>query len=344
MSGLRLPPGGISVCPECGRRVGGRRELLRSPRRVRWARLALAAGLALAAAYPYARSGRWVRHLPTVVLAATERLPPHWRPARVRRELESRLYSGVDETSQSVMIPRLIADLRADDRGGNALRAVWLLTSFGEAAVPALERSLASDDWQERHLAAAALADIPGYEPVDAMLRVCVEGLRDDSLPYESAGRGRRYLTYSGILNARTGTIYLAHHADQAAPFLERGLESDDPQQRLLCAVVVAYTGPERLRDEAVAVFLPCLRDNKAPGDAVIAAPALYRLGGLAEPHLRALAGSGDRQERRLAARVLAQFDLDRRIRALPPGTPGLPPDDHRIIADLTSLHFGSLR
>lgn len=314
LRGLAAAPDGSVTCPECGRRVRGTREMARSARRWRRGRIALTAALVIVAAsrHPLVREGRWVRYAGTTPLVMIERVMGVHSPRGVRDEVGGRVARSMLSAEQTrLLLPRLIADLAADDHRWNADRAMRLLRDADPAAVPALEAALESADWQQRQFAAHVLRRVPGYEPSDAMLRVCAEGLRDDALL-----QGPR--TYTWVNNAQEGAVYLQRVGPRAARFVTPGLSSADVQERLLCAAVAGFAGCHDLADRAVPILLDHLRDNTMTGDAQIAAPALFRFGPDIIPWLEPFEHSEDRQQRALVRLILHHLRTPR---------PSRPPD-----------------
>jgi hypothetical protein len=264
-----------------------------------------------------------VRWAPSGAIVHVERALGAATPGPIRDEVVLRLEAGaLNAGATSTAIGSLIHDLRSDNTPGNAGRAGYLLAGLGRAALPALERALASEDWQERQLAAAALRHIPWYDPSDRMLRVTVEGLRDDDLPMERASPMlRRRGAYTGVANACDGVAYLVDHPGGTGPILRAGMEKGDPQQRLLCAVVAGRAGMTELLPVAAPILIEHLRANHIAGDAKLATPALLAFGEGVVPLLGPVLDSPDRQQRELARLVLIDLgaihppDADERFR-----------------------------
>ncbi len=226
----------------------------------------------------------------------------------LHRELALRVRRGELQPWQNgALAVGLVRALRDDDVRGNATRALSLLRRLGNEAVPALERGLTSDDWQQRQLCAAVLRHMRGYEPSDRLLAVTVEGLRDDELPFDHR---RRYTR--GANNAWSGFFYLLRHGRGATPHLSAGLDSDDSQQRWLCARAAAAAGLVTLVDRAAPELVAHLRDNTIRGDAGEAQHALRQYGEAARPYLESALGSPDEQQCRLAGELLEELDRAR--------------------------------
>jgi hypothetical protein len=312
-----MPAGGVT-CPECGRVTASARERLRHPYRWRAGRLGLILVVLAGAAHlaPLARGTAWQRRVPTTVLIVAKRVLRADLPTRFRRELTRRVEKGhLSEWQKRRLLPALVADLRDDGVRNNATAAAGALWSFGELGRRQLERCLESSDYQERQYAAARIVrawadrywfergqpfwgDGPGEPPEvtvsDALLRVCVEGLADDS-SWDSGGE----------YNAWSGYRLLEEFPVRSRPLVAEGLRSGDMQQRLLCAGLAARMRDEGLTPLAVPILLGHLGDNTYCGDAMFAARALRWMGDAVRPALEAAAGSGDEQQRRCVAILL---------------------------------------
>ena len=197
---------------------------------------------------------------------------------------------------ETLQIRWLVGDLRDDPFRFNAMEAMWRLRDFGDAALPALREALASEDWQQRQMAAHLLRRMDPDPPGDAMLRVCVEGLANDGLPYGPRRRpgGRGSFTY--VNNANAGVLYLIEHAAAAEPWLLEAIEGGDAQQRFLAAFVLGTAGRGEHAAVVADALLPHLEDNRIRGDGLMAGSALFCLGIEIEPHLRAARPTADEQ------------------------------------------------
>lgn len=207
-------------------------------------------------------------------------------------------------------VDTLIGELRSDRTRFNARRACEQLLAIGRPAVGPLKGVLDAEDHQQRHMAADVLIhlghgwrdDPVRVQPTPAMLRVVVEGLRNDTLP---VGEAVDELRDSFTFNARHGTEYLIDHIDLAEPLLAEALGSEDGQQQFLAACLLGWAGRTDYTDRIVAILLPHLRDNDLVSDALLAAPALYRLGERARPYLEAAVPQADAQQRRILELIL---------------------------------------
>jgi hypothetical protein len=213
--------------------------------------------------------------------------------------------------------PQVIVQAFADDNMRfNATRMMWNFYVARNrndggvlaSAIPALEEALFSPDWQQRQFCAAALRCLPYYNPSERMLDVTVEGLRNDELP-----RGLRLAdgarTWSPVSNATAGTTYLLGHADLASDFLLDGLESDDDQQRFLCAYILGMSGHTRALPLAAEILIEHLQDNDIDGDAVWATAALYRFGPRVIPILERVRPADEQQRRAVSLILLDLLD-----------------------------------
>lgn len=194
-----------------------------------------------------------------------------------------------------------------------------------EAATAGLETALDSPDRQCRQLAAHLLrarsrrgrtaADEHGlrrlspYLPPDRLFAVTIEGLADDTLPWDS-GRQRQTL----IDNAYSGVDFLAENSARAESFCDMALGSGDRQQRLLSAALLSFTAEDKRIDRVAPVLIEQLGSDEAEGNAVLAAKALLALGPGALPFVDKGSESRDSQ-RAISCELL-------RVRFLEPATP----------------------
>lgn len=311
LRGLPRTPSNLTTCPECAR-ASLPHQAIRKARRWRPTGfgLLLIAATVTTRMEPFFGSGRFTTYLPNTPLLALARIPARFRPHRVNSELDVRRAAGILSQRQTRwLVSALVADLHDDSAAGNASQALGSLIAIGRAAVPALLAGLDSPDWQQRQLAASVLRDLD-QPPTDALLRVTVEGLHDDDLPFsKSAG------TATWVSNGREGIRYLIEHADVADPYLLVGLTSDDAQQRLMSAVVAGFAGRTGLIPLAVPVLLQNLRDDGTWGNAIAATAALGHFGPAAAPWIMTQTCSPDPQQRRMARLILVDL-------LAPPATP----------------------
>jgi len=286
---------GAITCPECGRTFGIVRRLLTRPVHVRFFAPSIGAlivAAALLAMHP-PNIARAVRAVPTPVLMAGDRwLGVQW-PVRLQRELRRRHREGDLSPSQDrAMIPLLVRDLRDDKIRFNAIDARWLLTALGDDAVPHMLAALESDDSQQRREAAGILRGL-GHPPSAALLHVSFDDLRHDSVPR----------------SATSAASYLLKHLDLAETHVRRGLASDDHQQRLICAGLLAMGGRTRYTDKVMPILIAHMADNRSSGDATFAVQAIGGLGEAALPHLLPYLDAPDDQQREIARFLAVKFD-----------------------------------
>ena len=194
----------------------------------------------------------------------------------------------------------LIAALKSDAvrwNAGDALRTLWFMESPPKRQ---LQKALYSTDYQQRQAAADVLRYRFPLETTDQLLKVSIEGLRDDRFP-----RNRKDHTYTYIFNASRGAVFLAKHAHAAREQLIRHLSSDDLQQRFLCAYALAMNGIQEDLGKTASVLLPHLRDNKIRKDACLASAALFRLGPGVKPQLLKALPAADTQQRALIELII---------------------------------------
>jgi hypothetical protein len=270
-----LPTDSPITCPECGHQIVSLAEALRTTRRARILPMALALLMAAACAGQYLYSWKWLPHAPNMVLVAAETLPARYRISRLGRELDRRFWRNqLGQTSGRALMPLLVRDLKDDDVRSNADRAINYLTRFRTDAVPHLRKALRSSDWQQRQLAAHILRQVRQYAPCDDLLRITIEGLRDDNLPHTSAANGSRTGRCLWVNNAHERIEYLVKHPQISRPYLAEAMRSDDPQQRYYAAVIAARTRDLSLIEPAAEILIERLaqrRGNYNPSDALTA-------------------------------------------------------------------------
>ena len=297
---------GAVRCPECGEVIQPRR-LLMSPMRFRPGRMAFASLLLCMGCLGFMsdRGDGWIRYAPTYTLVGIQETGVAWQESSMRRELARRVNTGRESGWVSHRLAAfLVNDLRDDNVDWNAIDAVEQLGRMGTSALPALRGALTSSDAQQRKYAFVTLARIEramDLSPPDGQtIAVAIESLRDDA-----------YEAY--VANAGAGFEYLYRHARETAEIqwaVVRALRTtDDPQQRLLCALLCGYCGFERGLRDAYPILIECLEDNDVAADARAAAPALAGFGPAVIPFLEATRrGSTDPQQRILIDLIL--FDL----------------------------------
>jgi hypothetical protein len=302
---------GTVTCPECGGRIRRERMLARIGR-LRLAAMAVAClmtatGMMLAG---LARSGSLMPMIPATALIAAENALGERTPREVRRELRARIDTdGLFDWQTRAAIDLLIRDLRHDARRWNALKAQTQLCRLGALADTALLRALEADDPQQRQFAASVLQSRSDLAPPESLLRVSVEGLRQD----------RRI---PDLYNALRSVRYLLSRVHAAEEQLVRGLRGGDAQQRLLCAYIIGAAGLTARADEAAPILVEHLRSNTISRDGMWALVALARLGRSALPHLLEQAASDDLQQRTAVTYLIALAEHDGRgpRPRMPPG------------------------
>ncbi len=243
----------------------------------------VALGLLLATT-GFVRDGRWIARLPNVALVATKRLAGSHTPPRIESEIQMRLIdrrlvptpafspspAPLDWTTRT-LIDAWVQDLASDAQDRNAMQAAWQLRSIGLSSIPALRKALDSPDWQQRQLAAYVLRELRD-DPSEALLRVSVEALQDDALPY---GQGHN----TCFSNANQSTQYLIEFARLAEPMLAEAMKSSDTQQRWLSACIAGLAHREALADRAVPILFDHIGDNHIAFDAKHCLAALCHFG-----------------------------------------------------------------
>ncbi len=179
---------------------------------------------------------------------------------------------------------QLVAALTSDNVRMNAERASWALLDTNNPPLRLLEKALDSHDYQQRQFAANILRYHSKKEPSLRLLEVTIEGLRDDNLPNdENPVRS----TCNFLFNAANGIRFLVRHIDIAKSLVMKGLDSEDQQQRFLCAYALGMNEITNRLKETVSILVFHLRDNEIPEDACMACAALFRLGPVTAPLLR---------------------------------------------------------
>lgn len=271
-----------------------------------------------------------MRILPIIIIAAfTAAAHAQYRP------LSKRDYP-IDTT---LTLDQLIAELRDDDYRKNATLAMQAILSYPTSPLDKLYETLDHPEWQTRQIACYLIWRVrdtqeflgsSDKETIDSIKRyskhlrelqswrltetppiterlveVTIEGLRDDQTPHEHAER--RALMYR---NAEWGLRVLTPHASGWIPQLREALTSDDHQQRLIAAMIVARSNTTELIEPACAILLPHLRDNDIRQDAIYALWALSQFDSNIIPILQRQLPRADQQQRELIQLlILNQMD-----------------------------------
>lgn len=246
------------------------------------------------------------------VLAAPPVAPPAAQPVT----------DGEARRAEAARVGELIEHLRSNDTRWDAIRAMHAIHGVSPAPLAALEAALNSEDFQQRQLAAALLRDAlfpagrwgwfdrdgeaPSTEPDQRvsrrLLEVTIEGLRDDTIPWD----GTRNVM---VANASGGFRFLVRYASQAVDLLEAGCRSSDEQQRLICALALGFGRVSSAAELVAETLLPHLRDNDILGDALWAVRALYLTGRQVIPYLMQALPEADDQQRSLIELLIRDFD-----------------------------------
>ncbi len=194
-------------------------------------------------------------------------------------------------------VAQLVRDLEADDVRWNATRAVQTLQTHPDAARPLLMQALQSPDWQQRQYAFLVLATDSDCPITESMIQTAVEALRDDHMGSRARAADGSRETWD---NAKAACDYLVGVGHVSEFELASALLSDDAQQRFLAAYCLGMMGSNIAVEHCAAELLPHLRDNDIDFDAVMAAPALYRLGPAVMPALLRARPGADQQQAEL--------------------------------------------
>jgi len=233
-------------------------------------------------------------------------------------------------------LEELIAELGDDDVKNNATGAIDAIMAYPTSPVERLFVALDDPDWQTRQIACNLIWNIrTAHEPIeskndmfrtsawrwqikttdpqwrstdipavtDRLVAVTIEGFRDDDTPYERSKN--RALMYTNAVHGMFRIIPIAH---QWRDELERAMESDDAQQRLVAAIVLAQAGVEQSIERVCQILLPHLRDNDIEEDAKFCVWALTGYGKELIPVLKRALPDADSQQHDLL--TLLMLDL----------------------------------
>lgn len=294
----RMPLDHSVTCPECGRVVRRRRELIAHP--AAWSPVGMATVLLLGAwllhRHPPLDGGLLVASASTDVLLSGEGVLGTTTPIEIRDELRRRAMDhrmSPEEIRRFVVL--LVNDLRDDRLVGNAKDAMEKLAIFGAFDAAPLLAALDSADRQQRRLAAGILREMPGVgleaDPPESLIRVTIEDLRDDGIAW----------------NSHEARSYLATHIARAAPWLVAALDSDDDQQRqaamrLLRDATEHPAVTPAVRARIIRAEVADLANETSDSTAWVAFHSLRRHAAEVEPFLAEGMRLGDGRTRLLAA------------------------------------------
>lgn len=231
----------------------------------------------------------------------------------------------------------LIDDLRDDEVRWNAIAAMDAILLADASPVGMLQQALESGDRQQRQLAGFLLRRIirratpfwysdqsvedlvrdgrlpswwldPKPDVTEALLRVSVEALSADDMPYQRRGNVMVY-------NAASAVPFLVEHVEAARSLLVEAAAGDGRQARWLAAWCLGTGGVSDEAGLVCAIMIPHLRDNEIEGDAVHACAAIYRLGPAAVPYLREALADADEQQRALIELLVRDIEAPPRTR-----------------------------
>ncbi|MGI9015407.1 MAG: HEAT repeat domain-containing protein [Phycisphaerales bacterium] len=302
-------------CPECGREISRRNQLKRDQRGWRLIPLGLAlCALSLSMLGFLFRDTDPIRTVPTWVLLRLNPMLDHESIVPVLRELHRRWSEeAIGQSDHELLAYTLAEGLRSDAVAWNAYQSRFSLYMLGADATPALEASLHSSDWQQRQLAAHMLRDLCRKHqtpPSDRLIEITIEGLHDDNVE---------------VRNESDGVAFLVNYPAQAREQLQHVVQtSKDPQQRLLAAAVLGFSGDSRSMSVAVPVLVDHLRDNDVGYDGVLALSALYRFGPDVLSHLQPFADHTDAQAQTAIRWLIWKLETDANLR---PKSERPPPD-----------------
>ncbi len=291
LTGLTPDEAGAVCCPECGT-VSLPHRRLRGGRR--WRPIVFAVlpfGLAFGGvAFGWVASGRWTASAPTPALILFEYGPAARRLTSVLDELSRRVGAGeVGPIFGRWHAARLAADLDGtqptlEQRAKADLALLWPISRR------ALESLLAGPDPEARAYAADLLRDYCKLDPPALLLEASLEDL----------GRDRAF----SDAQSRRAAAFFCVRPDRAGPYLSRGMKSDDPQRRLLCAAIAGDCGLNALLPDAAPILLEHIRTDRITANERIAAPALYRFGPSVLPWLERACADEDELRRAIALSI----------------------------------------
>jgi hypothetical protein len=203
---------------------------------------------------------------------------------------------------QAAAIRRAIDQLRDDNIRGNAMHACNDLWEHVCEASAFLEEALLSSDYQQRQTAAELLRYCDTYRPSDTFLNVLLERLGAYGFDAEMAHLATPGSAYTYLRDATND--YYRFKSD-----LIQNLRSNDPQERLFSALILAERGEREFAATLAPILIPHLADNDLPRDGGLAAYALYRLGESVRLYLTPLLDSDDAQQADVARLIIHQLD-----------------------------------
>ena len=287
------------TCPECGRCVHSRRELLRGAWNLRplgMAAVAFLVALALHRHPPF-DGAALVALASTDVLLRGESSFGTGTPIEIRDELRRRAMDHeMSEGEIRRFVALLVHDLRDDGLVGNAKDAMRKLAIFGTFDPQPLLDALTAPDRQQRRLAAEVVRELPGIglgveHPPAALIAASIEDLRDDEISW----------------NSQAAWDYLASHRQAAIPGLKVAIDSDDAQQRRNAMEILRSFGDDPaigpdVRRKLLVASIGDLASNASSGDAWVAFRYLRANAGRARDLLADAMVKGDGRTRLLAA------------------------------------------
>ena len=234
------------------------------------------------------------------------------------------LVNCTETFDHSYTLDELLDQFRDDDIRWNYTKAASVFWSHPDLTIDYIYGALNHEDWQVRQVIAHKIwrrlqekkiyhanplkpdgswnggyyettPGDPRYTVTADLVRVTIEGLKDDTTPYDYAAK--RGLIYA---NAHFGTLALIPIAHNWVTELEAAMESSDGQQRYLAAYILARAGVAQSVEQAAEILLPHLLENDITLDAKF---SVYALGGFGEellPILRRALPLADQQQRDL--------------------------------------------
>jgi hypothetical protein len=294
----RAPLAKVVTCPECGRAIARRSELVRSRGGMR--PLGFACLFLLLAFYcgmrPPVDGRALVAMAPTDVLLSSGAALGTVSPIEVREELHKRaLDLQFDEGETRRYVELLVADLRDDGLLDNARRALDQLAIFATYDPAPLLAALASGDEQQRDLATEVLCELAweGRPPPELVNR-CLDDLRSDERKW----------------NHERGMSFLYEHAVAIRAELLVRIDSADEQERrsvhdLLWASDRREVLDPATRHRLLQAAVADLASSRRSGEATEAFHRLFAHANESTALLLAALNDSDERTRFLAAALL---------------------------------------
>lgn len=258
-------------------------------------------------------TGRWASWAPTPALMLYKaHLADNW-DGPVGTQVMQRASNGtITGWSARRFATELVKDLRDDQMSGNGHHAMSLLRGLGQAAVPALDEALMSNDWQQQQLAASLLREINPPDPSDVLIQHSLDALKGDPLTGYDLDHPDAVLVAIDVTdNIVSAVPFLVSHAERVYRQLVKMAQHGEQSERFLAALVLAAARCESAADVFFPVLIEHLEDNTIYFDAELVVVAMIQFGPIAKPYLHEVLNSNryDRQAKHHAEYILLQYE-----------------------------------